>query len=232
MSRSILDLTQQLVTGCKVLEQFGIFDEQGHLSSRTAPDSRSMLINGNVSPGRANVQDFAEVELDEEERPEGIPSETPIHEQIYEARPEVQAICHNHSPYAVIAASVGLEMRPVHQIGAIQRAPVEVYDDYDLEGGTLVTTDEEAAKLAAQLGEDRAIVMKGHGAVVVGESITETVLASIKLEYNARLLYQQSVVGEPWYLPQELVDQCIEFVYQENKLEKSIDYYLSQTTDC
>jgi len=62
----------------------------------------------------------------------------------------------------------------------------------------------------------------------VRSRVTEAVLGSIKLEYNCRLLYHQASVGEPWYLPEHVIEQNVEFVWDDRKVEKSIDYYLSR----
>ncbi len=215
------------MTGCRVLDSFGIFDEQGHLSSRVGDGSDLICINGNTSPGTAGIQEFETYDLTRSGYPDSVPGETPIHSQIYRARDDVGAICHNHSPYAVIVASAGLELRPVHQVGTIQKNSVAVYDEYDERGGTLITTDSEAKDVAALLGDDRALMLKGHGAVVAGATVTEAVLGSIKLEYNAMLIYHQAAIGEPWYLPEHVIEQNVEFVWDEAKMEKSIDYYLS-----
>jgi len=77
------------------------------------------------------------------------------------------------------------------------------------------------------LGDDRALMLRGHGAILVGKSITEAVLASIKLEYNAKMIHMQASLGEPWYLPEENLEIIEESMYTESFMEKSIDYYLS-----
>jgi ribulose-5-phosphate 4-epimerase/fuculose-1-phosphate aldolase len=228
MALDQLEQKQQLSVGCTILDQFGIFDEQGHLSARIEDDPGSICVNGNTSPGTAGIQEFETISLDESGYPDTVPGETPIHAQIYRRRDDVGAVCHNHSPYAVIVASAGLDLRPVHQVGTIQAGPVAVYDEYDEEGGTLITTDREAAQVADLLGDDRALVLRGHGAVVAGSSVTEAVLGSLKLEYNAMLIYHQASLGEPWYLPEHVIEQNVELVWDERKMEKSIDYYLEK----
>ncbi len=41
------------------------------------------------------------------------------------------------------------------------------------------------------------------------------------------MLYHQAAIGEPWYLPQDLVDITAADMYSEAYLEKSLDYYLT-----
>ena len=224
-----LDQKQLMWQGCQVLTEFGIFDEHGHLSARTEPGSDTIMINGHSSPKTASLQDFEEVDLNADEYPPGVPGETTIHAEVFRARDDVNAVCHNHSPFAVAVASTGVEMRPVHSNGAVQAEPVTVYDDVNEEGGLLITTDEEGAEVAEALGDDNVVMLRGHGAVVTGHSVSDAVISSIKFEFNSRLLYHQAQLGEPWYLPDHVVDREVERVHSEGVIEKSIDYYLSQT---
>ncbi len=222
-----LERKQQLVQGCRLLTGFEIFDEQGHLSARVEDGSYDIFINEFTSPATVSLQDFVKFNLDDEEYPESAPAETTIHAQILRNRPDVNAVCHNHSPYAIAVSSVGLDLRPVHHVGASQVDPVRVYEDYDVEGGMLITTDKEGQDIADALGDDRVLMLRGHGAITVGETISEAVMAAIKLEYNSKMLHLQASIGEPWYLPQAQLEESEEFMYTEKGMEKSLDYYLT-----
>jgi len=221
------DQKQLLWQGCQVLTELGIFDEHGHLSARATPGSETITINGYSSPRTAGLNDFVTFNLDDEAYPPGAPGETAIHAEVFRAREDVNAVCHNHSPFAVAVASAGLEMRPVHSNGAVQAGPIAVYDDVDEEGGLLITTDEEGQAVAQALGEDRVVMLRGHGAVVAGESIADAVVSSVKLEFNSRLLYHQAQLGEPWYLPDHVVEREVERTHSESSIAKSLDYYLA-----
>lgn len=222
-----LERKQQLVQACRYLTSFGIYDEQGHFSARVEDGSDDIYINEFTSPTTVSLQDFVKFNLGDKEYPESAPAETTIHAQILRNRPDVNAVCHNHSPYAIAVASVGLEMRPVHHVGAVQVDPVRVYEDYDVEGGMLITTDEEGQDIADALGDDRALMLRGHGAITTGKTITEAALAALKLEYNSQMLHRQAMIGEPWYLPQEQLEESEEFMYTEAGMEKSLDHYLT-----
>lgn len=224
-----LALKEQLVQGCRVLAAFDVFDDQGHLSARLPDDPDTALVNEFSSPATAGLQQFVPFDVSGSPYPDAVPAETAIHGGIYDARPDVGAVCHNHSPFAVVVSSVGREMRPVHSAGTVQFDPIPVYDEYDAEGGMLVTTDDEADDLVEVLGDGRALMMRGHGAVVAGETVTEAVLASLRLEYNARLLYHQASVGEPWYLPRERLADMVDIMYSERVMEKSMDYFVTES---
>lgn len=228
MSLSGQETKIRLIQANKLLNQLGIFDEQGHTTVRSDQDRDIVYINEQTSPITAGLRDFVRFDLTSDGYPEDAPGESPLHAQIYKARDDVNAVCHNHSPFATTVSSVGLEMRPVHHVGAVQVDPVTNFEDYHEEGGVLITSEEEAKDVAEALGDDRAIMLRGHGAVLVGRSLAEAVISSIKLEYNARRLYYQAAIGEPWYLPESSIRNTLEFTYSEVGLEKSLDYYLHE----
>lgn len=217
---------QQLVLGCRLLDEAGIFDVHGHLSARTERPEE-VYINAFASPATTNLRDYITVDLADGEYPESAPGETPIHAEVFRNRADVEAVCHNHAPYATLLSSLGVEMRPVHPNGAIQATPVSVFEDYHPEGGMLVTTDAEARAVAETLGDDSVVMLRGHGAVVVGESVSEVVVKCLKLEYNARLLYRQVAVGDPWYPPIDLVGENVDDMLSDGQIGKTLDYYLS-----
>jgi len=103
-----------------------------------------------------------------------------------------------------------------------------VFEDYHTEGGMLVTTEAEGQDLADALGDHEAVVLRGHGVVVVGDSVPEVVVKSLKMEYNAELLYKQAVVGEPWYLPDALVEENVNNMTSEGQIVKTLDYYFTK----
>src|SRR5207249_7995443 len=81
---------------------------------------------------------------------------------------------------------------PVHVSGAVFGAPIPLLDDPDL-----IKTDGQGERLARALGAHRAVLMRGHGAVTVGESVEAVFLASLYLEENARHQLFASLLGKP-----------------------------------
>ena len=60
----------------------------------------------------------------------------------------------------------------------------------------LVETPELGRALAKTLGNKPAVLMRGHGAVIVGKSIIEAVARSVYLEVNARVQAQAMAMGQ------------------------------------
>jgi HCOMODA/2-hydroxy-3-carboxy-muconic semialdehyde decarboxylase len=64
----------------------------------------------------------------------------------------------------------------------------------------LITNNELGAALAKSLGPKSAVLMRGHGATVVGASLPEVVYRGVYLDVNARLQLQTIGLGAVNYL--------------------------------
>lgn len=96
------------------------------------------------------------------------PLERAMHLAIYDARPDVGAICRGHPP-AAVAWGAGLEPVPLlHGLGAMAGAAIRVHPDVDL-----ITTPESGRAVAATLGADHAVLLRANGALAVGATLDE-----------------------------------------------------------
>jgi HCOMODA/2-hydroxy-3-carboxy-muconic semialdehyde decarboxylase len=124
--------------------------------------------------------------------PERPYAERVIHGAVYEARPDVMAVCHNHAPSVIPFSVTGVPLRPIfHLAGPIGVEP-PVWDIADESGETdmLVRTVEQGRSLARVLGARPVALMRGHGSVVAAPSVRAVTSTCIYLERNAQLLLQ------------------------------------------
>lgn len=185
----------ELVVANRILAMQGVVDSFGHVSVRTAGDASHFLLSCARAPDQVRSEDIMTFDLegaalDAQGRKPYV--ERFIHAAIYAARPDVQSVVHSHS-YAVIPFSVsGVPVRPVmHVCSAIgPRVPVwdiaEHFGDTDL----LVSDMAMGRELASALRSESAILMRGHGATVVGRTLREAVHTSIYLQVNCTLQLQ------------------------------------------
>ena len=90
-----------------------------------------------------------------------------IHAAIYEARPDVRAIVHHHTPAVVAASIVGLQFLTQDASAFFDSVAYHewegVSDDYD-----------EKSRIAAALGpKAHTLMMRHHGAVTTGSTVAE-----------------------------------------------------------
>ena len=124
-------------------------------------------------------------------------SERFIHGAIYEARPDVMAIVHNHSTSVIPFTITNVKLRPtMHMAGPIGN-DINVWDSRTKFGDTnlLVTSQEMGRDLAKAVGPRRVTLMRGHGCVVMGQSLREVVFTSIYLEINAEIQFRAQSIG-------------------------------------
>ena len=200
---------RRLVAANRVLANEGVVDAFGHASVRHPLFPDRYVMSRSRSPALVEFSDLMEFD-----RQSGDPldprgrrtyGERMIHGAVYEARPEINAVVHHHA-YDVLPFSVtSTPLRPVIHTASVIGADVPVWDIAENFGATdmLVRTMEMGRDLALTLGRNRCLLMRGHGAVVTGESLQEAVITAIYLQVNARVLLQAQSVGEPRGLSEE-----------------------------
>ena len=123
------------------------------------------------------------------------PSEFHIHRAIMRRRPDVGGIVHSHPEFVVTLSIAGHALQPVTGIGSFLPETVPVFDD-----ANLVNTRERGEAVAEALGDAPALVLRGHGLVVVGDGVEAAVARLVCAEANARIQYRASLLAAPHVL--------------------------------
>ena len=208
---SILD---ELVTANRILAREGVVDAFGHVSIRHPALPDRFILSAARAPDCLEAEDLMEFTL------EGAPldaagrkpyAERFIHAAVYDARPEVRAIVHNHSPSVIPFGITGTPLRPVMHMCASMGANVPVWDCRTNFGDTnlLVTNMAMARDLVRTLGTRPVALMRGHGCVVAGRSLREVVFNSVYLELNAALQLKSAALGAINYLTDGEVEAIV-----------------------
>jgi L-fuculose-phosphate aldolase len=120
-------------------------------------------------------------------------SETPLHCAVYDARPDVSAIVHTHSPLATTLAVLGYPIPSVHYMIAslgVTRIEIAPYATYG--------TPELAASVRDNFAApSRAILIANHGVVAAGTTLKQAADAAETVEILAGLYYRSISVGVP-----------------------------------
>ena len=193
-------LLEDLVAAYRILAAQGVVDGYGHVSARHDKSPDRFLISRSLAPQLVTQADIVELDMDAVPVTENAPKlylERFIHSEIYKVRPDVKAVVHHHSPDVVPFSISSVPMRPVYHMAAFVGEGVPVFEIRDVAGMSdmLVRTPEIGRALAKTLGDKPALLMRGHGAVVVGDSLMQAVGRSIYLQMNARLQAQAIALG-------------------------------------
>ena len=130
--------------------------------------------------------------------PEGVLGEVRAHQAIYERRGDVGGICRIMPPALMALSTQKIVPAPRHGIGAYFSPGPILWDD-----PRLLRDDESAGRLGDNLGDQNAIVMRGNGAIVVGDDLQQATVLSWFLEDAARVerdVRSLSGIAEPQQL--------------------------------
>ena len=199
------DLTEELVTANHILAHERVVDSFGHISARHPERPDRYFLSRARAPRLAENGDIMEFTLDGNSvgpQPGKPYSERFIHGATYEARPEVMAVVHNHSPNVVPFTVTKQRMRPIMHMCAPIGADIPNWDIRTKFGDTnlLVTSMEMGRDFARTLGSHSVALMRGHGSTVVGRSVREVVFTSVYMEINAEMLIKALAMGDVTYL--------------------------------
>lgn len=182
----------KLVDANHILAREGVVDAFGHISVRHPDRPDRFLLSCSRSPELVAPRDIMEFTLEGE--PVDAQGRKPyferfIHGAVFAIRPEIQSVVHNHS-YAVIPfAASKTPLRPIFHSASKMGSHVPVWDIRTKFGATnlLVNDMAKGRDMAATLGKNSIVLMRGHGCTVTGVTIEEAVLSSIYLQVNAQL---------------------------------------------
>ena len=156
-----------------------------------------------------------------------------IHGCIYQARPDVMAVCHHHAPAVMPYAISRTPLVPVYHLGAGMGARVPFWDSRDDFGSTalVLVKPEEGRSLAKALGPAWVILMGRHGATVAGTSIRQTVFRTIFSCKNAELQTQARLLGNVEPLDETEIELAAAYNLRPGPQERAWDYWAKRVRD-
>lgn len=193
-------IRETLARGMRILANEVAPDNRGHVSYRPPGENRVYIVGRLHVLGRTmdttTYDDVVVIDLDA--RPlEGrfpSPDESVMHTAVYRVRDDVRSVVHVHPPRCVALTIVGQTAVPVCQssIAPFMDGPIPLFDK-----AGLINTPGLADEMAAALGQSKALLLRGHGALVTGRSIEDAVVATILLETSARTQFEAAQIGTP-----------------------------------
>lgn len=200
VKKSVPPLVQELVLANHILAHEGVLDAYGHVSVRDPKDPAHFWLARHMAAGTVTAADIIQYDLDSKpvnaDASAGY-TERFIHGEIYRARPDVMAIVHCHAPDVIPFGVSSVPLRPVYHMAGFLEVPVPIFEIRDAAGLTdmLIRTPELGKALARTLGAKPAALMRGHGAVVVADSLHVVVGRAYYMNMNARLEMQAISLG-------------------------------------
>jgi ribulose-5-phosphate 4-epimerase/fuculose-1-phosphate aldolase len=117
-----------------------------------------------------------------------------IHQPLHDVRPDARCVLHAHPPYATALSLLDEpELILASQMSVGFEKRIAYNDRYDLLGGA----EGQGRRIAAALGDRDVLLLRGHGVVVVGETIESAYLDLYTLELACRSQVLAMSTGRP-----------------------------------
>ena len=235
--KQLEQLKKKVALGNQMMFHQGLADYHGHVSARL-PGTRKFLIKPVLAPlGYLTSKDILVVDIDQymefcEEnwakaggKREVIkmkipPRETMIHSAVYNARPDVNSVVHTHQPMATAMSVGGVPILPIFNQAAAFAPETPIFPS-----PRLIYTVQDGVEICQALGDRMALLLQGHGVVVVGESVEYSTVHAVYLERTAHMQWVASSVGRPVTMPQKDIDYMKENMI--NRSTHAFDYFTS-----
>jgi HCOMODA/2-hydroxy-3-carboxy-muconic semialdehyde decarboxylase len=235
MPKAVDEARYAVALANRIVAHEGVLDGFGHISVRHPDDPARYLLSRSRSPELIEPADVLEFDLDSKLLTPGdfLPyGECVIHGEIYKARPDVTAVCHHHSTAILPFCVTGARMRPMNGLGSVMGATVPFWDSQDEFGDTpmVLTTAKQGASLAKALGPHWMVLMRRHGATVVGKTVQETVFRSINTHRNAELQLRALALGEITPLSRGEAAMANAYSLRERPMGRAWEYWVTRLT--
>lgn len=126
-----------------------------------------------------------------------------IHCAVHAARPDVLAAAHAHGPYGKTLSSLEMTVEPLTQDACAFYEHIGVHDSYT----GVVLDPAEGRRIGESLGQNKAVILRNHGMLTVGETIDSCAWWFLTLERTAQSQLMAYAAGTPSPIGHEAATQ-------------------------
>ncbi len=137
-------------------------------------------------------------------------SEIKMHLRVYRERPDCNAVVHAHPPVATAFTVAGIPMDRY----ILPEAVLTIGDIPTCEYGT-PSTMEIPDSLMPYIQEHDAFMLKNHGALTVGNTLTRAMFTMEEVEFNAKIMKMAMELGKIEEIP---ADQMLKLIELREKM--------------
>ena len=128
-----------------------------------------------------------------------------IHSAIHAARHDARCVMHTHTLNGVAVSAQRAGLLPISQHSMFTLGSLGYHD---FEGPAL--NDDEKPRLVADLGDKSSLILRNHGLLTVGETVSDAFVAMYYLEASCTIQVRaQAGGGELIPVPKEVLDQAV-----------------------
>ena len=222
------DLRKKLAMSSRMLFNAGLVDYSGHISVRIPGSDHLLILPHPVSRATVKADDMVVTDF-EGNLVEGkyrAPSEVFMHARAYKARKDVQSVAHLHNHMVAVLSMVDKPFFPASSNpGAFfGSGPLPVYMD-----PALIHSIEQGDAVAQTLGIGEAVMLRGHGSMVVGHSIEWVFAGCVDLEEAAARFYKASLLGPVRIYNEDETQRVMKGRRKDSVVQKLWDHNAAKT---
>ena len=191
---------QRLAAAFRIFGQWGLGEgAAGHITVRDPEHPDTFWLNPfGVHFSRVKVSNLIRVDHDGKVVEGNHPvnrAAFAIHSQVHQARPDVVAAAHTHGIYGRAFSSLGRPLAMISQDACAFYQDQALYDEY----GGVVLELHEGARIAEALGGRKAVILRNHGLLTVGDSVDATAWWYLSMERSCQvqMLAEGAAHGQP-----------------------------------
>jgi L-ribulose-5-phosphate 4-epimerase len=224
----LAELKLKLAMSSRMLFNAGLVDYSGHISARIPGSDHFLILPHPVSRATVKSEDLVVSDF-EGKLVEGkyqAPSEVFMHARAYKARGDIQSVAHLHNHMVATLTMVDKPFYPASSNpGAFFGAgALPVYKD-----PALIHTIEQGDAVARTLGEGDAVMLRGHGSMVVGQAIEWVFAACVDLEEAAARFYKASLLGPVIVYNDDETQRVMKGRRKDSVVQKIWDHNVAKT---
>ncbi len=116
-----------------------------------------------------------------------------IHCAVHAARPDIMAAAHAHGPYGKTLSSLEMTIEPLTQDACAFYEDIGIHDSYT----GVVLDPAEGRRIGESLGDRKAVILRNHGMLTVGETVESAAWWFLTLERTAQSQLMAYAAGTP-----------------------------------
>jgi ribulose-5-phosphate 4-epimerase/fuculose-1-phosphate aldolase len=222
------DLKKKLAMSSRMLFNSGLVDYSGHISARIPGSDHLLILPHPVSRATVAADDMVVTDFDGRviEGKYNAPSEVYMHARAYKARNDVQSVAHLHNHMVAVLSMVDKPFYPASSNPGAFFGPgaMPVYMD-----PALIQTIEQGDAVARSLGRGDAVMLRGHGSMVVGQAIEWVFAACVDLEEAASRFYKASLLGAVRNYNEDETGRVMKGRRKDSVVQKIWDHNVAKT---
>ena len=222
------ELKMKLAMSSRMLFNAGLVDYSGHISARLPGSEHLLILPHPVSRATVSADDMVITDFNGKliEGNYNAPSEVFMHARAYKARGDIQSVAHLHNH---MVATLSMVDKPFYPASSNPGAffgpgPLPVYND-----PALIHSNEQGDAVANVLGKGDAVMLRGHGSMVVAQSIEWVFAACVDLEEAAARFYKASLLGPVLVYNEDETQRVMKGRRKDSVVQKVWDHNAAKT---